>query len=280
MPSSSSAQAARQRLADRLREIRVASGMNGIELAAAIGWHRTKVSRFENATRSPSANDLRAWCRACGADGESEELVAALVASDSMWTEWQRMERAGLRQAQESVLPLWERTRRFRIYSSWLVPGPVQAEPYIRALLTGIQRRRGTADDVDAATAVRVAKQDVIHKAGRQFAVLVEEAVLRYRIGGPDVLRAQLEHLLAVMDLPSISLGIVPLDADRTTLRPVEMFFMFDGALVAAELVSGALNVTAPAEIRQYGEVFEMLASMAVYGRQARALIGDALAGL
>ncbi|TDB86262.1 XRE family transcriptional regulator [Actinomadura sp. KC216] len=280
MPTASSAQAARQGLADRLREIRVAAGVTGVQLAAAAGWHRTKVSKLEHGVTAPSADDIRAWCRACGADGEAEELVAALVASDSMWTEWRRMERAGLRQAQESVVPLWERTRRFRIYSSWLIPGPVQAEPYIRALLDATRARRGLADDVEEATAVRVAKQDVIHRPGQRFAILLEEAALRYRIGGRDVLRAQLEHLLAVMDLPAVSLGVIPLDADRVTLRPVEMFFMFDDELVAAEFVSGALNVTAPAEVRQYGEAFEMLASMAVYGDRARALIGEALVAL
>lgn len=280
MPASSSAQAARKRLADRLRELRVGAGLTAIELAAAAGWHRTKVSRLEHGTRPPSATDIRAWCAACGADGEAEDLVAALVASDSMWTEWRRLERAGLRHAQESVLPLWDRTRHFRIYSSWLVPGPLQAEPYIRALLTGVQRRRGTVDDVDAATAVRVAKQQVVHRPGRRFAVLLEEAVLRYRIGGPDVLAAQLEHLLAVMDLPSVSLGVVPLDADRVLLRPVEMFFMFDDELVSAELVSGALRVTAPGEIRQYSEVFDVLAGMAVHGGAARTLIRRALDSL
>ncbi|NEA22611.1 Scr1 family TA system antitoxin-like transcriptional regulator [Actinomadura bangladeshensis] len=280
MPVSSSAQAARKRLADRLRELRVAADLTAIELAAAAGWHRTKVSRLEHGARAPSAGDIRAWCAACGADEEAEELVAALVASDSMWTEWRRVERAGLKRAQEAVLPLWDRTRRFRIYSSWLVPGPVQAEPYVRALLEATRARRGLANDVDEAVAVRVAKQDVLHRPGRRFAVLLEEAVLRYRIGGTGVLRAQLEHLLEEMDSPALSLGIVPLDADRTQLRPVEMFFMFDDELVSAEFVSGALRVTAPSEVRQYGEAFDVLAGMAVHGGQARKLIGRALEAL
>nr|WP_275406713.1 DUF5753 domain-containing protein [Actinomadura bangladeshensis] len=197
-----------------------------------------------------------------------------------MWTEWRRVERAGLKRAQEAVLPLWDRTRRFRIYSSWLVPGPVQAEPYVRALLEATRARRGLANDVDEAVAVRVAKQDVLHRPGRRFAVLLEEAVLRYRIGGTGVLRAQLEHLLEEMDSPALSLGIVPLDADRTQLRPVEMFFMFDDELVSAEFVSGALRVTAPSEVRQYGEAFDVLAGMAVHGGQARKLIGRALEAL
>jgi hypothetical protein len=280
VPTSSSAQAARQGLADRLRAIRKEAGHTATSLAAAAGWHQTKVSKIEHSRTAPSSTDIRVWCAHCRADDQVEELIALLVTADSMWTEWRRMERAGLRQAQESVLPLWDRTRRFRIYSSWLVPGPVQAEPYIRALLEATRARRGLTDDVEDAVAVRVAKQDVVHRPGARIAVLLEEAVLRYRIGGAAVLRAQLEHLLTVMELPAVSLGIVPLTADRMLLRPVEMFFLFDDAQVSAEFVSGALKVTAPGEVAQYVDAFELLAQQAVHGDAARALIGEALDAL
>lgn len=275
--SSSSVQQARQALADRLREIRVEAGLTARELAAAAGWHHTKVSKLEHAVTSPSAGDIRAWCDLCDAADQTADLVASLVAADTMWTEWRRLERAGLRRAQESVLPLWERTRRFRIYSSWLVPGPVQTESYIRALLTATRQRRGVVDDVEEATAVRVAKQRVIHEGNHRFAVLLEESVLHYRIGGADVLRNQLDHLLDAMTVPSVSLGIIPLDADRTILRPVEMFFLFDDTQVNAEFVSGWLRVTTPSEVAMYAQVFGMLAGLAVYGDRARTLIKNAI---
>lgn len=281
MPSSSSsAQAARQALADRLREIRIASGLAGSALAAAAGWHRTKVSKLEHAVTAPSADDIRTWCALCEAQELIDDLIASLIAADTMWTEWRRLERSGLRQANASVIPLWERTRRFRIYSSWLVPGPVQHEAYIRALLTATRNRRGLADDVEETTRVRVDKQHVVYEGDHRFAIVLEESVLRYRIGGPQVLRAQLDHLFDVMSVPSISLGIIPLDADRTLLRPTELFFLFDDVQVNAEFVSGWLRVTTPSEIAMYAQVFGMLSSMAVHGDAARALITRAIAEL
>lgn len=176
--------------------------------------------------------------------------------------------------------PLWETTRRFRIYSPWLVPGPVQEASYIRSMLLSVKDRRGLVDDVDEATAVRVEKQHVLYEGDHRFALLLEENVLYHRIGGPEVLRAQLRHLEAVSRLPSLSLGIIPFRVDRFPLRPVEMFFMFDDAQVNVELVSGWLRITAPSELAMYADTFTRLTSMAVRGDDARALISEALAAL
>lgn len=276
--SSSSVQQARQQVADRLREIRLDAGLTLRAVALAAGWHESKSSRIEHAVTPPSDADIQAWCRACGADELAADLIAASRAADSMWTQWRRLERPGLRRAQEAVLPLWERTRVFRMYSPCLVPSPLQAEAYIRALLTAVRDRRpAPVDDVEDAVAVRLARQAVIRQPGRKFEVLLEENALRHRIGGDSGLRQQLEHLRAVMAVSSVRLGIIPFTADRSPLRPVEMFFMYDDAEVQAELVSGWLRVTQPTEVEMYADVFTRLSRMAVYGHGAQALISGAL---
>lgn len=278
MVTSSAVQQARQDVANRLREIRLDAGLTKRAVAAAAGWHESKCSRIEHARTPPSDNDIRAWCRICEAGDRAADLIAASRAADSMWTQWRRLERPGLRREQESAIPQWEQTRRFRIYSPFLVPGPVQTAPYIRALLTAVRDRRPTpVDDIKEAVEVRVAKQHVIHEGDHQFAIVLEENVLRHQIGGPVVLRGQLEHLRNAMSLPSVTLGIIPFDADRSLLRPVEMFFLFDDTEVSVELVSGWLRVTQPSEIEMYAEAFRRLSEMAVYGTAARALIGQAI---
>lgn len=160
-PSSPSAQQARQILADRLRDLRRDTGLTAMELAARAGWERTKVSKIEHATRPPSAPDIRTWCQVCGAEGEAADLIASLHAAEGMRIEWRRMERSGLRRAQEAPLPLYERTRRFRAYSCWIVPGLIQTEDYTRTVLRAHQQRRGHRDDVEAAVAVRMKRQRV-----------------------------------------------------------------------------------------------------------------------
>ncbi|MBB1253360.1 helix-turn-helix domain-containing protein [Streptomyces sp. OF3] len=277
--ASSSAQQARQALARRLADLCRDAGLTGLDLAERCGWSRSKSSRIMNAKTPPSADDIRAWCRACGAEDQTEDLIASLRTAEGMWVNWRRMERAGLKQAQEARLPLYERTRRFRSYSSWLVPGMIQTQPYTTAALQAIQRRRGLVDDVPAAVAARMERQRVLHEGDRRFAFLVEESVLRAGIGGAEVMSGQLGHLIAVASLPNVSLGVVPMRPDRERW-PAEGFWIYDSAQVNVELISGYLTIKQPSEVAMYAETFAELAALAVYGADARALITSALDAL
>ncbi|MEU6475393.1 helix-turn-helix transcriptional regulator [Streptomyces sp. NPDC047017] len=274
--SYSSAQRARQALADRLAELCRDAGLTGADIAERCDWSKSKSSRIMNARTPPDADDIRAWCRACGAEEQAEDLIASLRTAEGMWIGWRRMERAGLKQAQEARLPLYQRTRRFRSYSSWLVPGMIQTRPYTTAALQAIQRRRGLVNDVAEAVAARMERQRVLHEGDRRFAFLVEESVLRAGIGGAEVMAAQLGHLVSVASLPHVSLGVVPMRADRERW-PAEGFWIYDTAQVNVELISGYLTITQPSEIAMYAETFAELAALAVYGANARALIAKAM---
>ena len=275
----SGAQQARQALADRLAELCRDAGLTGLDLADRCEWSRSKSSRIMNARTPPSADDIRAWCRACGAEDQTEDLIAMLRTAEGMWVGWRRMERAGLKQAQEARLPLYERTRRFRSYSSWLVPGMIQTRPYTTAALQAIQRRRGLVVDVAEAVAVRMERQRVLYEGDRQFAFLVEESVLRAGVGGADVMSGQLGHLISVASLPNVSLGVVPMRPDRERW-PAEGFWLYDTAQVNVELISGYLTLTQPSEVAMYAEAFAELANLAVVGAAARSLITSAMDAL
>ncbi|WP_432094983.1 helix-turn-helix domain-containing protein [Streptomyces sp. bgisy100] len=272
---SSSVQQARKVLADHLRELRRDAGLDGKGLAAACGWHPSKVSRISTAKSQPSADDIRAWCRACGAEDRTEDLIASLRAMEGMWVSWHRMERAGLRRAQEARLPLYERTRWFRAYSPGLLPGLLQTCGYTEDVLRTVQRRRVETDDVADAVAARMARQRVIHEGQRRFAFLVEESVLNNGIGDADTQAEQLDHLLTMAALPNVSIGVIPARLGRARM-PVEGFWIFDTAQVNVELVSGYLTITQPSEVAAYAETFAMLAALAVHGTKARALIAAA----
>ncbi|WP_414167997.1 helix-turn-helix domain-containing protein [Streptoverticillium reticulum] len=277
--ASSSVQQARQSLANRLGEIRRDAGLTGRDLAAACGWHPSKSSRIENARTSPSADDIRAWCRICGAEAQVDDLLASLRAVEGMFVEWRRMERSGLRQAQEARWPLYERTHRFRSYSSWLVPGLIQTRAYTSAVLHSIRERRGLMDDVQGAVEERMERQRVLYDGHRRFAFLVEESVLRTGLGGTEVMAGQLGHLLTVGSLPNVSMGVVPMSPDRARW-PAEGFWIYDAAQVNVELISGYLTITQPSEVSMYAETFAELAALAVYGARARSLITAAVDAL
>jgi transcriptional regulator with XRE-family HTH domain len=277
---SSSVQRARQHLAERLRDIRLDASLTARALSSAAGWHEAKTSRIESAKQAPSEADIAEWCRVCGADREIPDLIAASRSADSMYVEWRRLNPAGLRRAQESRRPLYERTRVFKAYCSAVVPGFLQTPDYAEALLSAITAFRGTPDDVEEAVAARMSRNRMLRSSSHRFVLLVEESVLRYRLGDSEVMTAQLTYLLEATGLPSISLGVIPLAACPRPIWPLESFTIFDDERVHVELLSAQVTVTAPSEITLYVRAFEKLAELAVYGPRARALITAAAEAL
>lgn len=282
MPSlspSSSAQSARESIARKLRDLRQDAGLNGHDLAVRTGFSESKVSRIANARTPPSDADIRAWCAACGAEDQAADLIAANRAADEMYVEWRRLHRDGMKRVQEDIVDLFQRTRRFRVYCSNVMPGMIQRREYARALMATITEFQKTPNDVDDAVETRLRRGRFLHEGNRTFALVLEESVLRYPIGDKAAMADQLRHLLDVMALPRVSLGVIPLNAPRK-MWPLEAFYMFDDQRVEAELLSAAITISTPGEIATYSKAFKSLVSMAVHGPQARALIQDAIASL
>jgi transcriptional regulator with XRE-family HTH domain len=277
---SSSVQRARQELADRLRDLRLDAKLTARALSAEAGWHEAKTSRIESAQQAPSESDIRKWCEVCGAPGQAVDLIAASRAADSAYMEWRRVNRTGLRHVQEARRSLYERTSAFKVYVSTVMPGLLQTPGYAGALMSAISAFREIPDDVGEAVKARMSRNRILQSGGRQFTMLLEEAVLRYRVGGNEVMSAQLGHLLSVTALPNVKLGVIPFTAEARPMWTVEAFSVFDNARVHVELLSAQVTVTVPGEVVVYLRAFERLAGLAVYGAEARALITDAINAL
>lgn len=273
-------QRARQELGERLRDIRLDAGLSGRELSRAAGWHEAKTSRIELAKQAPADSDIRTWCDICHVPDQAADLIAASRAADSMYQEWRRLHRTGMRRLQEARGTLYERTRLFKVYMSTVVPGFLQTPGYAQALMSAITEFQGTPDDVELAVAARMKRNRVVGSEGHRFTMLLEESVLRYRIGGPDVMSAQLGLLLSCTALPNVRIGIIPFAADARPMWTLEAFTVFDDTRVHVETLTAQVTVTAPGEVVAYLRAFDHLARLAVYGAEARALITSAINAL
>lgn len=225
------------------------------------------------------------WCRICDVPAvRVEELLAERSAAVGMWTTMQRLHRAGLKQAQESVRIENDEVRLYRCYQPMVVPGLLQTAEYTRAALESVRDLLDlSGDDIADAVAVRISRQQVLRRADARWVFVLEEHVLRYRVCDRDTHLAQLTHLGKVMRYPSVSLGIVPLDAHRPLRWPCEGFTMMDAdrwRKVVVELVSGYLQINTPSELALYRAEFDALAGVAVHGNTARALLRDAAEAL
>ena len=270
---------AREALGARLRELRAEANLTARALAAACDWHFTKISKIEHGTRSPSEHDIRRWCRACDADAHVPDLIATARAIESMYVEWQRHMRAGLKRSQRQSVPLYENTKLFRIYENTVVPGLFHTAEYAATIFRFWNDFLDIPNDVDDAVAARMQRQQVLYTGRRRFSCVLEEQTLYTRVGDADVMAGQLDRLLAVMSLSRVSLGIIPAAGVRHCLAQGS-FWIFDEDKVKVESVSAGLDITQPREITVYVKAFFLLHKSAVHGNHARKLIQGALASL
>ncbi|GAA1199715.1 helix-turn-helix transcriptional regulator [Streptomyces hebeiensis] len=263
----------------RLTHLRKDAGLTGKELSARCGWHPAKTTRIQKAEVQPTDGDIRAWCTACGAAEQADDLIATARAVDSMYVEWRRSHRMGMRKTQEHINDRYAHSGVTRAYVSNVVPGFFQTPAYATALMEAITDFQGTPNDVSEAVAARVARSRFLYEGGHRFVVLMEECVLRYRVGDAETMAGQLRHLLTVMPLPSVSLGIIPFTA-RRAMWPLEAFYLHDGTRSVVETLTAEVNVVQPRELADYRKAFGELTKMAVHGNAARALIETAISSL
>ncbi|MEU4192411.1 helix-turn-helix transcriptional regulator [Kribbella sp. NPDC026611] len=197
-------------LGAHLRRMREAAGYSRSDAGWEIRSSESKVSRMELGRVGFKERDVSDLLHLYGLDdGEERERLLALAreANNPGW--WHRY---------GDVLPSWFHSyldleaaaSMIRTYELQFVPGLLQTEDYIRAV---VQLGRGLipADEVDRRVALRVGRQTILRKQNpvRLWAV-VDEAALRRPIGGAKAMVLQLEHLIDMTQLPNVTLQVMP----------------------------------------------------------------------
>ncbi|MGW8887127.1 helix-turn-helix domain-containing protein [Streptomyces sp. NPDC055749] len=273
---SNQAQEARAALGARLRGFRKDAGFSsGRAFAAATGWQESKVSRIENGRQAASEDDIRTWCERTNTQDQAADLVATVRHIDELWLEWRRQLQSGAEKRQAKALPVYSKTKVFRIWHPTLIWGTLQTAEYAAETFKQVVDFFEIPDDAEVATAKRLERQKYLTQGDRIFNVLLAEQALYSNFGGPEVMRGQLDRLLAVIGLPRLSLGFIPRSAPLH-IWPGNSFSMFDDKLVLVETYSAEFSVTQPREIELYGKAFASLKRSAVYGKAARDLILNA----
>ncbi|MER6994543.1 DUF5753 domain-containing protein [Streptomyces sp. NPDC000410] len=185
---------------------------------------------------------------------------------------WDKTLHAGTGPIQDEFLELVRRTQDSRHYCPILIWGNLQTTDYARAVFRHVVDFHGIPDDVEAGVARRTARAQFIGQGGRTYHALLGEQALRSNLGGRDVMRGQLAHLLKALDLPGLKLGVIPARAELA-VYPGHAFSIFDTAQVKVETYGSGLNITDQTEIAAYEKAFTLLERSAVYGDDARALI-------
>ncbi|MEU8357904.1 helix-turn-helix transcriptional regulator [Nonomuraea sp. NPDC048882] len=266
-------QQARIDLGSQLRQLREAAHLSGKELAERLRWQPSKVSRLENARQTATEDDVVVWAQAVGAspdttDGLLRQSIALLERHD----DWKQRHRSGLAALQEDVRDLESRTKLFRVFEPGIIVGLLQTSEYARHVFQKVKRLYSAADQIDAAVRVRMQRQEILYDRTRTFRFVVSEAALRTALAPPEVMRGQLDRLLAVSTLPNVEFGVIPFGTELPA-NPVNGFWIYNEAMVAVATMTKDLILRDPDDIAFYVRAFDDYAKVAEFEESGREVI-------
>lgn len=271
----------RGNLASLLRETRLDHGLSGQELADALGWSQSKVSKIENGRTRPSRDDVQAWLNVCRATDDVLRKGVELAEGALVETRhWRAVHAKGLSAAQVRVQTLEKRAELMRSFQPTLVPGLLQTAEYARQVLTAVNI--SGQDDIPEAVSVRMRRQEILYRTDRRFEFTLTDAALRWYPYSHDVLIAQLDRLLSVATLSNVMLRVLPLNAAFGHLQSNGFLISEapDEAAVIVETFTRELFITDPEEVAQYREIHARLSNHALSEDDSRTYIRDLTASI
>jgi transcriptional regulator with XRE-family HTH domain len=259
-------------LAERLVRLRKAAGLTGDQLAAQLGWARSKVPKLENGRQMPSGSDITAWVRACGQPAAARELLAMLGEAQAVHRQFRHQVRHGRHAAVQGDLDsLVRQARHVRSIEVVFIPGLLQTPGYARYRLREAMRASGDDESqLEAAVAARMRRQDVLYEGGREFEFIIAETALLVRTCPAPVMLGQLDRLGVASGLSGVTVGIIPLDSELA-VTPTMGFMLADDIAYAETPTSDDLLFGE--EAAAYARIADGLAAQAVTGDAARELI-------
>ncbi|MEU9479824.1 helix-turn-helix transcriptional regulator [Streptomyces sp. NPDC048191] len=268
-------------LGRQLEELRTRAGLSYDAAGAAIGVSHSTIRRMEAA----KVARLRLT------DAEKLLQVYGVTDRDEIDTFLQSVREANKRgwwHTYRDVMPDWfaaylsleQAALQIRAYENQFVHGLLQTEDYARALL-GAENPHACAEATERRVALRMRRQELLSReAPPRVWVVMDETVLRWPVGGPQVMRAQIDHLVEVGRLPHVTLQLMPFTNGPHPAMRAGAYHLF--RFRARELpdivylsgLVGAVYLDKADDVVVYREALDRLGAQATPARKTEALLG------
>jgi hypothetical protein len=267
----------------QLRRLRTEKGLSRDQAGEAIRASAWKIHRLENGQVGFKDRDIVDLLRFYGVTDPGEVADFLVLAREANTPGWWS--------GYSDVLPQWFRAyvdlesaaTLIRTYEGQLVPGLLQTEDYMRAVVGGAHLD-DPPGEAEQRVQLRLGRQALLERtdAPRLWAV-VDEAALRRPVGGHEVMGAQLERLLEAARLPNVTLQVLPLDAGAHPAMVGAFSVLRFGEqdlpdVVYVEHLTSALYLSKQEDVDQYLHVMESISIRSAAPDKTVEIVGKILA--
>jgi len=270
----------RRRLALELRRLREAANLTCDDVAARLECSASKISRIENGRVAVSPRDVRDMLAIYGVPDDKHDGLVEL-ARESRRKGWWHGYGTNVQPHLGTYLGLESAASELRIYKVNRIPGLLQTEDYTRALLT-TGKVRNPPPDEQQQFALLIERRRQASANPPTVWVVLDEAALRRQVGGPEVMRVQIEHLIDLSAAPDIFLQVIPFSDGAHAAMDLPFVIMAfpdraDPNVVCIGYATGMLWIEDMAEVDRYEQLFDHLQAAALSPDDSVALMGFVL---
>jgi len=276
MPPAPGATLRQQRLGAELRKLRERAGLTSTAAASLLGGPQARISNIEAGRYAVSADRVRALARNydCGDDAYVDALAGMTGGRRrGWWDEYRDTLPSGLLDLAE----LEHYATALRVAVTVHMPGLLQTLEHARATMReAVPPLR--PHEVEHRVSYRLKRQAVLFDSpATPYMAVVHEAALRMGFGGPDVARAQLAHLLAMSEEPTITVLVIPFGQTGFPASGQPITYATGPVpqldTVVLDSDHGCEFLDAEAQLARYRSVVDRMESRALTETQSRALI-------
>ena len=281
MPTEQSPTVRRRRLALELRRLREAARLTCEEVAEHLECSASKISRVETGRVSVSPRDVRDMLELYGVPEQQRDSLVQL-SRDSRQKGWWHAYSDPVNPQFTTYVGLESAASEIRVYEVNIIPGLLQTQDYARTMIKA-GMMNGRHEDVERKVALRMARQPALTRDDPPMLwTVVDEAALRRRVGGTELMRAQLEHVLELSSLKNVAMQVIPFGAGAHPAmgRPFVILVFperIDPDVVYLEDLTSALWVENVDEVDRYNVFFNHLRATALSFESSAALMAAAL---
>jgi transcriptional regulator with XRE-family HTH domain len=263
-------------LASELRRLRDKAGLTIDEVGEKLECSASKVSRIETGQVGVNPRDARDMLALYGVESDEMEALVQLAREARKRGWWHAYNEVFT----GAFVGLESEASTLRTFQALLVPGLLQTEEYTRAVIEAI-RPDATESELERRVAGRIERQRLLtEKDPPEYWAVLDEAVLQRPVGGREVLRGQLYHLLKMATLPHVTIQVVPFEAGaHGGMEGPFLILGFpeqgDPDVVYVENTTTGVYLEQHSDVRRYTLMFDHLRACAMRPEETIAMVTE-----